>query len=200
MEIAKETSMTQGRKAYLRQLSHELRTPLTGILGSAQLLDDEELTLQQRSYVKDICQSGEELLSVITRLLQQNSQISESPLPLFVLLVEDNPIVQTVHTRMLINLGCVVEIASDANQALALSYKSYDIIFMDIGLPDKSGIEAAMEIRRLHGKQRYTPIIALTGYVQEEVRHDCLAAGIDEVATKPIDSTGLQALLKQFTT
>ena len=78
-----------------------------------------------------------------------------------VLLVEDNLVVQIIHEGMLTKLGCQVEIASTAEDALALVENTYDLILLDIGLPGMSGVEAASRFRA-HPKHKHTPIIAVT--------------------------------------
>jgi two-component system sensor histidine kinase/response regulator len=76
--------------------------------------------------------------------------------------------------------------------------RGYDAIFMDVGLPRMSGIEVAAEIRKREGDGRHTPIIALTGFTQDEDLNNCLAAGMDAVATKPIAPEELKRLLLRW--
>lgn len=115
-----------------------------------------------------------------------------------ILLVEDEKIPMVVHRKMLTDLGYTPDISEDGQQALAMSHKGYDIIFMDIGLPDIDGLTVAAEIRRREGNIKYSRIIALTGYISDEVQEQCLAVGIDEIATKPISLTKFNELLDRF--
>lgn len=118
---------------------------------------------------------------------------------LLVLLVEDDPTVQRVHSMMLAKLGHRVDIAKSGLEALMLfSQNSYDIILMDVGLPDINGIQIITEIRCREKNKKSVPIIALTGYIQEEIQNECLAAGANAVATKPITIEALQTLLQRF--
>ncbi len=115
-----------------------------------------------------------------------------------VLLVEDSPVVQRVHIRMLEKLGCQVDLAENAMQALAMCANDYDVIFMDVGLPEISGLEITEEIRHREGAKKHTPIIAITGFAHEEDKNNCLAAGMDAVATKPIKPEDLKEILLKW--
>lgn len=103
-----------------------------------------------------------------------------------VLLVEDNRMIQMVHYRLLERFGCHVDLAKNGQQALDMVSHCHDLIFMDIGLPDISGIEVTAEIRRREGNNRRTRIVALTALLEQEIHEACLAAGMDGVETKPI--------------
>jgi two-component system, OmpR family, aerobic respiration control sensor histidine kinase ArcB len=86
-------------------------------------------------------------------------------------------------------LGCEVEIASDGNTAIQCMNNHYDLIFLDIGLPDMSGLEVCQKMH-LQNKIQKTPVIALTA-LSEEIKEQCLLAGMDDFAIKPLS-------LKQF--
>lgn len=114
-----------------------------------------------------------------------------------VLLVEDEFIVQKVHRMMLEKLGFEVDLAETASETLEkCAYKDYVMIFMDMGLPDGKGDDITRLIRKNNAKQSLVPIIVLTAYVQDEVREQCLAAGANEVHTKPITLLQLQNLIQ----
>lgn len=106
-----------------------------------------------------------------------------------VLLVEDEPIIQKVHCLMLEKIGCDVDIASNGCEALKKSKNTYDIIFMDIGLPDITGIEVSHHLRAREHKHHLsaTPIIAVTAFCLDDVREDCLRVGVNQLLAKPID-------------
>lgn len=112
-----------------------------------------------------------------------------------VLIVEDNPVIQYIHKAMLTVLNCQVEIASNAKEALEMASNEHDLILLDIGLPDRSGIEVALELRSRETRKR-TRIVALTAFAEREVVKNCLAAGIDQVVYKPIDFQRLEQLLE----
>lgn len=115
-----------------------------------------------------------------------------------ILLVEDEPIVQTVHLSMLKKLGYHVDLAKNGSEALKMAAKNYQLIFMDIGLPDIQGTDIAKKIRAREKKRKTNkriPIIGLTGYGGEEHRNKCIAAGMDDTAVKPVKLEELQRLL-----
>ena len=92
-----------------------------------------------------------------------------------VLLVEDDPIVQYVHKKMLTDLGCEVQIVSHGYDAID-TLNNHDIVFVDVSLPDISGFEVIKAIRLRH-HLRKIPIIALTVYNGKEEKLACLNAG-----------------------
>lgn len=125
------------------------------------------------------------------------SQFSKQPR---VLLVEDDLIIQKIHKKMIENTGCKVDLAKDGYEALAFFERGYDLILMDVGLPGISGIEVTRMMRQQEAAtKKHTPIIAMTAFVHEQDKNNCLAVGMDEVATKPISADALKALLSRWT-
>jgi len=110
--------------------------------------------------------------------------------------VEDDPIIQKVHSIMLKKIGCTVDIAENGEKALALCSNGYDMIFMDIGLGEISGTEIAAEIRKRENGKKRTPIIAMTGYGDEDSKQACVNAGIDDIIIKPTTPEKLQELVE----
>jgi signal transduction histidine kinase/CheY-like chemotaxis protein len=114
-----------------------------------------------------------------------------------ILLAEDNPVNQKVLRRMLEGRGAAVEVAATGIEALAMAVaSSYGVILMDCQMPEMDGFEAARRIRRELGA-RTPPIIAVTARAMEQDRLDCLAAGMDEVITKPISLRVLDDVLRR---
>ncbi|MFI5245064.1 MAG: response regulator, partial [Gemmatimonadales bacterium] len=103
-----------------------------------------------------------------------------------VLLAEDNPVNQMVAVKMLERLGCRVDVASDGEQAVKMSERfDYDVIFMDVQMPEMDGLEATRIIRaRTKGKR--VKIVAMTANAMDGDKELCLAAGMDEYVSKPI--------------
>jgi CheY-like chemotaxis protein/HPt (histidine-containing phosphotransfer) domain-containing protein len=108
--------------------------------------------------------------------------------PLRVLVAEDNAINQVVITRMLQKRSHVVVMAANGREALdALARESFDVVLMDMQMPVMGGREATAAIRqgeRSHGG--HLPIIAVTASAMKGDREDCLAAGMDDYISKPI--------------
>jgi two-component system, OmpR family, aerobic respiration control sensor histidine kinase ArcB len=118
-----------------------------------------------------------------------------------ILVVEDNPINQTVMRAMLSNLGCKVDVAGNGKDSLKLSEtNAYDLIFMDLGLPDMDGLQVTKSLLKSEKKlkRKPIPIVGLTAHVMEDDRKNCLDAGMIEVLTKPIVYAQLVELLKKF--
>jgi signal transduction histidine kinase/CheY-like chemotaxis protein len=111
-----------------------------------------------------------------------------------ILLAEDNAVNQKVAVRMLEKRGCVVQIAATGREALeALQQRSFDLILMDVQMPEMDGIEAAAAIRakeKISGG--HTPIIALTAHALTRDRERCREAGMDGYASKPIQIEDLE--------
>lgn len=115
-----------------------------------------------------------------------------------VLLVEDNPVNQTVIEAMLRSLGYEVSVVADGEQAVdSVRAQRFDAVLMDCRLPVVDGYESTRRIRRLperHG----LPIIALTANALLGDREACLEAGMDDYLAKPFKRTDLQQLLQQW--
>jgi len=116
----------------------------------------------------------------------------KKPLPalrqLHVLLAEDNPVNQKVAMRLLERGGHSVVCANDGQEALeAFRREPFDVILMDVQMPNMDGIEATAEIRRLETSDRKrTPILALTANAMKGDRERCLSAGMDGYVPKPL--------------
>jgi two-component system aerobic respiration control sensor histidine kinase ArcB len=117
-----------------------------------------------------------------------------------ILVVEDNFIAQTVAKSMLAKFDCQVDIAEDGNQAIRMwKQNHYDLIFMDIGLPDMEGYEVTHQIRVQElAKRIHTPIIALTAHAGEENKQRCIEAGMNAVLTKPLTQKSCKNVLSSF--
>jgi signal transduction histidine kinase/AmiR/NasT family two-component response regulator len=131
------------------------------------------------------------------------SILSAARSPLLVLVAEDNPVNQRLAEALLRKWGHRFSMASDGIEAVALSAQhDYDVILMDLQMPDMGGLEATRQIRareQQQGRQgrqgRHTPIIAMTANALSEDRQICLDAGMDDYISKPLDVTLLQAAL-----
>jgi len=117
-----------------------------------------------------------------------------------ILVVEDDLINQKVIMKMLQANGHKVEVSADGIEALKI-YKTgkYDVVLMDIQLPEIDGIETAKRIRQIDGPDNHTPIIALTAYALKGDRERFLAMGMDEYVPKPINMFELCAAIDKVT-
>jgi signal transduction histidine kinase/ActR/RegA family two-component response regulator/streptogramin lyase len=111
-------------------------------------------------------------------------------LRLSVLLAEDNPVNQRLVKRLLEKRGHRVTVANTGREALEFAENErFDVILMDVQMPDMDGLEATARIRELEKEtETYTPIIALTAHTMKGDRERCLAAGMDNFVNKPIDA------------
>jgi len=119
---------------------------------------------------------------------------------LHILLVEDDLIIQKIHRLMLEKLGCKVDVANNSKEVFDLYPRGYDLIFMDVGLPGMGGLEITQKIREQENPQTHIPIIAMTAHAHEEDRHNCLAAGMEEVVAKPVSAEILKEIVERWTT
>lgn len=104
-----------------------------------------------------------------------------------VLLAEDSPTNKMLATAILREAGFVVTGVSNGRELLeALRAGAYDVILMDIFMPEMDGIEATKTVRTLPGSRGQLPIIAMTAYALESDKQSCLDAGMNDYVSKPI--------------
>ncbi len=116
-----------------------------------------------------------------------------------VLLAEDNVTNQLVAVSNLERLGCNVDVVADGVEAVeAAKARPYDIILMDVSMPEMDGISATREIRRRMGHNTETPIVALTAYALEEDRQRVLNAGMNDLVPKPVTRAELARAIARF--
>ncbi len=113
------------------------------------------------------------------------------------LLAEDNDVNQFVGKMTLERLGYEVDVASDGKQAIqAAQANDYDLICMDVTMPDIDGLEATRRIRNLQKPSSEATIIAMTGHAFSEDRKRCLSAGMDGFLSKPFELAQLKDILE----
>jgi len=113
------------------------------------------------------------------------------------LLVEDNPINQKVLAKLLKDLGySSLQMATNGKEAVQYFTEAgpFDLIFMDIEMPEMNGYEATRQIREQEQLLELgsSPIIGLTGHTEEQYKQQALAAGMDNVLSKPFTKDAIQ--------
>ncbi|HSH00987.1 MAG TPA: response regulator [Anaerolineae bacterium] len=117
--------------------------------------------------------------------------------PLRILVAEDNKVNQRVARQQLKRLGYKVDMVSDGAQAIeSATNNSYDLILMDMQMPNVDGLEATRHIRAQVTNERKLCIIALTANATDEDRQRCLAAGMDNFISKPFKVNDLVEILQ----
>ena len=155
-----------------------------------------------------------ELREAIARVLGAREQAGAIPLitsyslqdsrdpahVLSVLLAEDNLVNQRLATRLLEKRGHRVTLAANGREALAaIKKQAYDLVLMDVQMPEMDGLEATIMLRQGEkGSERHQPVIALTAHAMKGDQERCLAAGMDGYLTKPIRPQEIDEILNKY--
>lgn len=116
-----------------------------------------------------------------------------------ILLVEDTPINQEVVLSQLDALGYSADCACNGQEALdRLAREEYDLVLMDCQMPVLDGYEATRQLRQREGDRRHTPTIAMTAYAMKGDREKCLAAGMDDYISKPVQLDDLERAIARW--
>ncbi len=116
-----------------------------------------------------------------------------------ILLAEDNPINQVFARKLLDLMGAKVEVAANGKEAVArVQAGDFDLVLMDCQMPVMDGYEATGEIRKLGGRFKDLPVIALTAFAMAQDRETCLVAGMNDYLTKPVDRAALTTMLARW--
>ncbi len=123
----------------------------------------------------------------------------ETPAGLNVLLTEDNPVNQLTATTMLKKFGHKVDVANNGLEALEkLAENDYDVVFMDVQMPEMDGMTATARIRDNEKESgKHIPIVAMTAHAMQGDREKCLDGGMDEYVSKPIRRKDLKAVIER---
>ena len=128
------------------------------------------------------------------------SALAQSGPMLNVLVAEDNVVNQMVIRSMLERLNCNVTLASDGRDAIRIyEERDFDIVLMDISMPDMDGVEATRRIRAIQDKLgSRRPIIGVTAHAMPADRNRCLDAGMDDYLPKPVKKDAIAAMLGKW--
>ena len=124
----------------------------------------------------------------------------EASKKLWILIAEDNPVNQKVVVRMLEKMGHLPKIAPNGREALArLKNGNFDLVFMDVQMPEMDGLAATREIRKHEmGTGSHIPIIAMTAHALSDDKERCLEAGMDGYLSKPVSSQAIAEMIGEF--
>jgi CheY-like chemotaxis protein len=118
--------------------------------------------------------------------------------PLRILLAEDNVVNQKLALRILQQMGYRADLASNGIEAIeSVERQAYDVVLMDVQMPDMDGLEASRRICARWGREARPRIVAMTANAMQGDRDMCLAAGMDDYLTKPIRVERLVEALNQ---
>ncbi|HSW93848.1 MAG TPA: ATP-binding protein [Gammaproteobacteria bacterium] len=121
-----------------------------------------------------------------------NREMTRQPI---VLVIEDDPIIQFIHRKLLINIGCVVDMVDNAADALRILNETHEMIFLDLSLPD---IRGPALIKKIRETTPYTcPIVIISAFIDKEEEIACMKAGAIESITKPVSQAKLRELILQ---
>ena len=129
----------------------------------------------------------------------ENADAIESDHPLRILVAEDNQVNQALVLAILNKTGLKVDMVADGSEAIsAVMQIPYDLVLMDVQMPEMDGVTATRRIRQLPGEVRDIPIIALTANAMKGDRELYLEAGMSDYLAKPIKPTQLKSMLAKW--
>ncbi len=135
------------------------------------------------------------------KIEHHNAAVNYEKIIASVLVVEDNDVNSQVIKALLNKFGIGCELTFDGEQAIAAwKENSFDLILMDCQMPVMDGYQATVEIRKIEQQQakKAIPIIALTANVMQGDKEKCLAAGMNDFLSKPIEVVALEGMLKKW--
>ena len=205
----------------LTQLSRNMRTPMNGVIGMTTLMESTPLTAEQQDYVKSIKSCGEDVIDALDETLRNagithaeevKPETSRKPevhftgkmspdfanqFPLKILIAEDDLMNQQMALMLLKRLGYEADTAANGKEVLeVVSEKKYDLILMDVQMPEMDGLEATRMIRLCLSEQPV--IIAMTANAMDGDREMCLKSGMEGYLSKPVHVDELMKILETW--
>ncbi len=115
------------------------------------------------------------------------------------LVVEDDPVNQLLAVRLLQKRGVIPQSSQTGKEALDFCEKfSFQLILLDLHLPDISGIEVASHLRNHKGPNQHTPLVAITANTDQCSQEQCRQVGFDDFTIKPVDHHRITNILKKY--
>lgn len=199
-EITRQLALLERGPAAFPQLRHRpdgaiVEVGLQALPGGALLLRCTDVTTRHRPPAPPATQPQP---APLVQAAAAPGPAASRPRRNLVLLVEDMKVNQMVTATQLRREGHRVDVASSGPEALALAARTpYDLVLMDLMMPEMSGYDAARRMRALPGHAGRVPIYALTANTGEEDRARCLAAGMQGMLSKPVPAAALRDVLQQ---
>lgn len=210
-------------KQMMSRLNHEIRTPLNGVVGLSSILQETSLTEEQREYAQSIRNCSMDVIKALDLRFQpagvanntkekkgmesgtaltmtQSKKLSAefaTQYPLKILVAEDDLMNQQLAIMILKRLGYSVDVAPNGQEVLEIvSEKKYDLMLMDVQMPEMTGLEATRMIRLCLSVQPV--IIAMTANAMDGDKESCLASGMNDYISKPVNIEELVEKLEKW--
>lgn len=176
-------------------ISKQLTHLLGGDIGVESAIDNGSVFWFN---IKVRLATTEEIDAQKLRQQQHTQEVATLDYTPYVLLVDDNQINQKVAQKQLERLGCITDIAFNGYEAIDLATSNkYNIIFMDIQMPEMDGVTATKHIKEQLGSD-CPPIIAMTAYSMKDDAAKFMGQGMDDYVSKPVKSTDLHAMISKW--
>ena len=164
---------------------------LTKPIKQSQLFDTIITVLSRQKRVV-----GQEPIRIVTR----HTIAEEKRRKTRILLAEDNPMNQKLAVALLKRAGYLMDAVENGRLAVeAINRRAYDLVLMDIQMPEMDGFEATRAIRKKQDERKDIPIVAMTAHAMKGDREKCLQAGMDDYVAKPIEPQELLGTIEKWT-
>ncbi len=164
---------------------------LTKPIKQSQLFDTIITVLSRQKRVV-----GQEPIRIVTR----HTIAEEKRRKTRILLAEDNPMNQKLAVALLKRAGYLIDAVENGRLAVeAINRRAYDLVLMDVQMPEMDGFEATRAIRKKQDERKDIPIVAMTAHAMKGDREKCLQAGMDDYVAKPIEPQELLGTIEKWT-